>query len=129
MRGFSDRFADTVGKSHTAVATVEVLDEHNNVIAELLVHAGSSTADRTQAQMRSFEVEAADPTGELIPTDMTSLLSPGTRLRLRRGARLEDVDLRVQVCNATAGWSVSNTSTGMLNSVTINGSGQLTLHD
>ena len=127
MRGFSDRFAETVGKSHTAVATVEVLDEHGNILAELDVHAGTVTADRTQAQMRSFEVEVADPTGELIPEDMTSLLSPGTRLRLRRGVRLEDVDLRVQVSNSAETWTVS-TDLGMLNSVEVDGSGALTLH-
>lgn len=127
MRSFSDRFANTVRKSHTAVATVEVLDTHGNVIAELVAHAGSVTADRTQAQMRSFEVEVADPTGELIPKDMTSLLSPGTRLRLRRGARLEDVDLRVQVAKSAETWAVT-TEMGMLNSVEVDGNGALTLH-
>ncbi len=124
MRGFSDRFADTVSKSHTAVAEVDVLDEHGNVVDQLTVHAGSVTADRTQAQMRSFEVEISDQTR--IPEDMTSLLSPGTRLRLRRGARLEDVDLRVQTSNSTVSWQV--VATGVLNSVEVNGSGALSLH-
>jgi hypothetical protein len=124
VRGFSDRFADTVSKSHTAVATVEVLDEHGNVIAELVPHAGMVKADRTQAQMRDMEIEISDP--NMIPEDMTSLLSPGTRIRVRRGARLEDVDLRVQVANSATSWMVIGT--GVLNSVEVDGNGALTLH-
>lgn len=113
MRGHSDRFAQAVRKSHVAVSRVDVIQD-GKVVAQLPVHAGSVTADRTQAQMRSFEVEVSDPDRTRTPDDMTSLLAPGTRLQLWRGVRLDDVDTRVQVAPS---WAVSNASTGVLNGV------------
>lgn len=124
MRSASDRFFTALTKSHTAVATVEVLDLHGNVVDELTIHEGGVTADRTQAQMRDATVSIADPTGTRIPVDMTSLLSPGTRLRFRRGVRLEDVDLRSQVNSPLRGWGVTE---GMMFSVLTDENGALTL--
>ena len=114
MQGHSDRFAQAVRKSHVATSRVDVIQD-GKVVAELVAHAGSVTADRTAAQMRSFDVEISDLT--LTPEDMTSLLAPGTRLQLWRGARLDDVDTRVQVANTQATWAVSDSSTGVLNGV------------
>jgi hypothetical protein len=114
VQGHSDRFARTVRKSHVATSRVDAIQD-GKVVAQLTAHAGSVTADRTAAQMRSFEVEISDLT--LTPEDMTSLLAPGTRLQLWRGARLDDVDTRVQVANTQATWAVSDSSTGVLNGV------------
>ena len=114
MQGHSDRFAQAVRKSHVATSRVDAIQD-GKVVDQLVAHAGSVTADRTAAQMRSFDVEISDLTRT--PEDMTSLLAPGTRLQLWRGARLDDVDTRVQVANADAGWAVSGTSTGVLNGV------------
>lgn len=98
--------------------------QDGKVVAKLVPHLGSATADRTAGQMRSAEVEIFDV--NLTPQDMTSLLAPGTRLQLRRGVRLSNVDTRVQVANSAASWAVS-TPTGMFNSVMVDGTGALTL--
>lgn len=117
MQGHSDGFAASVRKSHVAVCQVDVIQD-GKVVQQLAVHAGSVSADRTAAQMRSFDVDVSDPSGVLTPEGMTSLLAPfGTRLQLWRGVRLVDVDTRVAFASTVAGWSVSGTSTGVLNGV------------
>jgi hypothetical protein len=126
VRGHTDRFAQAVRKSHVAVARVDVISD-DKVVAQLDVHGGEVTRDRTRSNPTDFEIDVVDRDGTLTPEDMTSLLSPGTRLQLWRGVRLEDVDLRVQVNSTTEGWSVSNLSTGVMNSVTTNSGGELTL--
>lgn len=127
MQGHSAEFAAAVRKSHTAVGRVDVIQD-GKVVRQLAVHAGVVTADRAAAQMRSFDVEVADPTGELTPEGMTSLLAPfGTRLQLWRGVRLEDVDTRVALHNSPESWAVSDASTGVMNGVVVNGNGALTL--
>lgn len=126
MRGHTDRFAQAVKKSHVAVARVDVIQD-DKVVAQLDVHGGEVTADRTRSNPRDFEIDAVDTDGTLTPEDMTSLLSPGTRIQLWRGVRLDDVDLRMQMNDADAGWDVSNLSTGVMNSVTTNSDGELTL--
>jgi hypothetical protein len=126
MQGHSDEFATVVRKSHTAVCKATTVQD-GKAAQELAVHAGSVTADRTAAQMRSFEVEIADPTGTLTPEGMTSLLAPfGTRLQLWRGARIASVETRVALHNTAGSWQVSGTSTGVMNGVAVVG-GVLTL--
>jgi len=116
MQVHSPELDAAVSTDHTATARVDVL-QNGQVVAQLAVHSGSSTADRTNAQMRNFEVEVSDPTGELTPDGMASLLAPfGTRLQLHRGARIDDVNTLVMFANTQTAWGVS-TSFGMLNGV------------
>jgi hypothetical protein len=104
-----------------------VIDD-GKIIDELPLHSGGVTADRTQAIMRSFEIEVADPDGTRTPTDMTSELAPfGNRIQLERGVRISDVEFQTVQYNAANPWTVSNTSTGVFNSMKVDGSGNLTL--
>lgn len=106
MRGTSAAFQTAVVTDHTAICQVNVI-QNNKVVAQLAVHAGSVTADRTAAQMRSFEVEVSDPTGVLTPNGISALLAPfGTQLQLLRGIRIEDVQTQVAFYNTQASWSV-----------------------
>lgn len=105
MRGSSRKFQQKVVTSHTAISRVDVVRD-GRVIRQLDVHAGSVTADRTAAQMRNFDVEVSDPTGELTPDGMASLLTPfGTRLQLWRGVRLDDVDTREFYADSANAWT------------------------
>lgn len=127
MQGHSAEFAAAVRKSHTAVSRVDVIQD-GKVVRQLAVHAGSVTADRAAAQMRSFDVEVADPAGELTPEGMTSLLAPfGTRLQLWRGVRLEDVETHTARHDSVESWAVSDASTGVMNGVKADNNGALTL--
>ena len=127
MRGTSNKFQQAVVNDHQAISRVDVLRD-GKVIQQLAVHAGSVTADRTAAQMRTFEVEVSDPTGTLTPQGMASLLAPfGTRLQIWRGIRLQDVTTLVQFSNTQASWQVS-TPSGQMNGVVGDaGTGELRL--
>jgi hypothetical protein len=123
MRGHSNDLAATVQGSHVAVTTVSVIRD-GKVVRTLDVHSGTVTSDATQAQRTTIEIEVSDPDGDLTPDDMESLLSPfGTRIQVDRGARLDDVDLRVQTNGVYQGWAVSGVSTGILNGLLDDGTG------
>lgn len=117
MRGSTKIFQKTVVRTgQTAICRVDVIRD-GRVVAQLTIHRGSVTADRTQAQMRTFEVEVSDPDGVLTPEDMQSLLAPfGTRLQLWRGLRLQDVTTLTFYANSAAAWQVF-TSQGQMNGV------------
>lgn len=127
MQGRSAAFDQTVSGSHTATCRVDVIQDQK-VVATLVVHSGSVTADRTAAQMRSFDIEVTDPTGTLTPEGMGALLAPfGTRLQLWRGVQLTSTDTVVQFNSTQDSWQVSGTSTGVLNGVVGPAFGALTL--
>jgi hypothetical protein len=128
MQGRSSQFDATIQKPHTAVPRADVIQD-GKVVDQLAVHAGSVSADRTAAQMRTFEVEVSASEGSpLIPVGMTSELAPfGTRMQLWRGVRISNVQTQAVLYNAANPWVVSGTSTGVLNSVKVDGSGNLTL--
>jgi hypothetical protein len=110
MRGTSQAFQAAVVQSHTAICLVNVLQD-NKVVAQLAVHSGSVTADRTAAQMRSFDVEVSDPDG------ISALLAPfGTRLQLLRGVRIENVQTLVAFYDTANSWNVV-TPFGQMNGV------------
>lgn len=117
MRGSSKTFQTTVVRTgQTAICRVDVIRD-GRVVAQLTIHRGSVTADRTAAQMRNFEVEVSDPDGVLTPEDMASLLAPfGTRLQLWRGLRLQDVTTLVFYANSAPAWQVT-TPQGQMNGV------------
>lgn len=127
MQGRSEQFDVTVQKSHTAVIDASVFREGKLAI-NLEVHAGSVTADRTAAQMRSFEFEIIDRDGTLAPTGMTSPLAPfGALVQVKRGVRIRSESILTVVYNQANSWNPT-TPTGMLNSVKIDPfDGSLTL--
>lgn len=127
MQGFSSDFSTTVQESHTAVVLVQAIQD-GKVVATLEPHAGSVTADRTAAQMRTMQLEIIDRDGTLAPTSMTSLLAPfGTRLQLYRGVRIKNGETQSAVYNAENPWT-PDTPTGQMVSVKIYPSdGSLTL--
>lgn len=121
MQGHSDAFDETLRRPHTAVCAVELITD-GKVIRQLEVHAGSVTADRTAAQMRSFSVDIIDRDGDLLPTDMTSELAPfGARVQLYRGVRISSTDTVGARYDAAHPWG------GVLNGVKIDVDGGLVL--
>lgn len=114
MRGFSAAFGQIVKASHTAVCRVDVI-RNDEVVQTLNVHTGSMTADRTAAQLRSFQIKVSDPDKSLTPASIASLLSPfGTRLQLWRGVQIDDDTLTQSFHNTESSW-VSTTATGVNN--------------
>jgi hypothetical protein len=127
MQGRSPQFDATVRKSHRAVPRVDIIQDAK-VVDQLAVHSGSVTADRTAAQMRSFEIEVSDPNGTLTPDGMTSTLAPfGTRMQLWRGVRISNVEIESAFYNDAGSWVPSGASTGTLASVKVDTDGSITL--
>lgn len=126
MQGTSNAFTAAIQKPHTAVVAAEVI-QNGKVVADLEVYAGSITADRTAAQMRTMQFEIIDRDGTLAPTGMTSLLAPfGTRIQLYRGVRIKNVAVVSAIYNAANPWT-PQTSTGVMSGVKIDSSGNLVL--
>lgn len=110
----------------TAVSQVDVI-QNGKVVDLLQVHSGVVTADRTAAQMRSFQIEVSDPKGTLTPLDMTSELAPfGTRIQIWRGVRIKNTETADVLYNAAFAWTPL-TSTGVMNGVKIDTDGGLIL--
>ena len=127
MQGRSAQFDATVRKSHRAIPRVDVIQD-GKVVDQLAVHSGAVTADRTAAQMRSFEIEVSDPNGTLTPDGMTSTLAPfGTRMQLWRGVRISNVEIQSVLYRSADSWMPSGNSTGVLNSVKVDTDGSITL--
>jgi hypothetical protein len=126
VQGHSAEFDEALRLSHTAVSRAELISD-GKVIRELEVHAGSVTADRTAAQMRSFGIDILDRDGTLLPTGMGSDLAPfGSRIQLYRGVRLENVQTIEARYDATNPWT-AQTPTGAMNGVKIDVDGGLVL--
>lgn len=126
MQGRSGEFDDTVQKSHIAVVAADVVKD-GKVVANLEPHAGSMTADRTAAQMRTFQFEVIDRDGTLAPTGMTSLLAPfGTRVQLYRGVRIRSGDTASLTYSGGNTW-IPTTPIGQMVSVKVDIDGSLTL--
>lgn len=128
MQGRSAEFDATVSKPHRAVPGCDVIQD-GKVVDQLAVHTGAVTADRTAAQMRSFEVELVDPDGTRTPEGMSSMLAPfGTRIQLYRGVRISNVEVQAAFYGSATSWAPSGNSTGVLCSTLIDPSdGSLTL--
>lgn len=126
MQGFSDEFAETVQGSHTAVLVVQLI-QNGKVVAMVQPHAGSVSADRTAAQLRTIQFEVVDQDGTLTPTGMGSLLAPfGTRVQVYRGVRIDNTETLSAVYGGANSWT-PQTPTGEMTGVKIDGSGNLVL--
>ncbi len=127
MQGYSPELADTIQHSHTAVIAADLI-QGGSVTRKLEAHAGSVTADRTAAQMRTFEFEIIDRDGTLTPVDMTSPLAPfGSRIQLYRGARIRNEAVQSVMYPSMNSWT-PNTLTGQMVSVKIDpNDGSLTM--
>lgn len=127
MQGYSANFATTIQNDHTAVISAQVVKD-GSVVVNLEPHAGSVTADRTAAQMRTFQFEIIDRDGTLAPTSMTSTLAPfGAFVQLKRGVRIKSTAVQSVTHPVQAGWT-PNTLTGQMVSMKIDPSdGSLTL--
>jgi hypothetical protein len=126
MQGRSSAFDATARKPHTAVSRVDVI-QNGKVVDQLNVHAGSVTADRTAAQMRSFQVEVSDPAGTLTPEGMSSEIAPfGTRVQIWRGVRIKNTEIEDVMYNSGNPWT-PRTPTGAMNGVKIDTDGGLVL--
>jgi hypothetical protein len=127
MQGRPQDFDATIIKPHVAVQQVDVI-QYGKVVDQLTIHAGSVVADRTAAQMRTFEIEVADPNGTLTPDGMTSTLAPfGTRVQLYKGVRISNVEVQAVFYGTTNSWLPSGTSTGVLASTKVDTDGSITL--
>lgn len=126
MQGHSAEFDATIQKSHTSVIRADVIQD-GKVVRHLEPHAGSVTADRTAAQMRTLQFEVIDRDGTLAPEGMTSLLAPfGTRIQLYRGVRIKAADAQSVIYNAANPWT-PKTPSGQMVSSKIDPDGSLTL--
>jgi len=118
MQGFSSAFATTIQNDHTAVLSAQVVKD-GSVVVNLETHAGSVTADRTAAQMRTFQFEIIDRDGTLAPVDMTSILAPfGALIQLKKGVRIKNTVVQSVMYPVENSW-VPNTLTGQLVSMKI----------
>lgn len=125
MQSRSPEFDATIVDSHTAVAQCSVI-QNGKVVDELAVHAGAVTADRTAAQMRTFEVVLSDPSGTLTPEGMTSELAPfGTRIQLYKGVRISNVQVQAQFFGTQNSWLPQ--VSGSLSSVKVASDGGISL--
>lgn len=127
MQGFSSNFAETIQNHHTAVIAAKVI-KNDVVVANLEVHAGSVTADKTAAQMRTLEFEIIDRDGTLAPTSMDSMLVPfGAQILLERGVRNKSTQTLSAQWNKAKPWT-PQTPVGQMVSTKIDlADGSLTL--
>lgn len=125
MQSTTPEFDATIVEPHIAVQQVDVI-QNGKVVEHLAIHSGSVTADRTAAQMRTFEVVVADPNGTLTPEGMTSELAPfGTRIQLYKGVRISDVQVTAVFFGTTDSWIP--TASGSLSSVKVDTTNSITL--
>lgn len=123
MRPRSSDFDTHIRTDHTAVKRARLIRD-GKVVQEVTVHGGSVTADRSAANLRTFEIDISDT--DLVPEGQASLASPfGTLLQLESGVLIPATDSRQALNNSVNGWSVSGT--GVLNGLKDNGSGVLVI--
>lgn len=112
-------------EGRTDSCRIRILDQDGTVQRELIPVDGSIPADQKQAQMRSFEVQVVDPTGELVPDTLEDLLAPGWLIQVERGTKIELIVVHEQRCNSADSWAAN----GDLVSCLVDGNGDLTLSD
>lgn len=91
MQPSTAAFAAALTQSHVAVSLATVNAALSDVpLATLAVISGTVTVDDTRAVRRTCTLTLQDPTGQLVPADVSDLLHPlsGNELHLWRGLRL-----------------------------------------
>lgn len=105
MQPISLAFQNAIQGSHHSVCLVNVIQK-GQVVLQLPIFDGLVSADRTSAQMRSFNASVGDPDGSLTPADMTGLLAPfGTMVQIFRGVRIFNVTAVSRLDSSAAAWS------------------------
>lgn len=105
MQPTSSAFQAAVQGSHQAICRFDII-QNGTVVMQLPIVDGNVTADRTAAQMRSFDATLGDPDGTLTPEDMSAVLAPfGTRAQLWRGVLINEVDAVQDLDNTAAAFN------------------------
>lgn len=90
MQPCTDRFLAEIRKSHTVYSYVDILSADQQSF-RLVATGGEVQIDRTAAVRRTCTVDCIDPTGQLTPDALSSILAPGgSELRAYRGVRYSD---------------------------------------
>lgn len=91
MLASSERFAQSIIRSHTVATKCEIL-YGGNVIGHLDIVGGSVSADMTRRTRRQCSLSLQDPTGSMVPVLAGDILQPfsGYYLRISRGIRWDD---------------------------------------
>src|ERR1700756_727116 len=86
----SQRFIDAVTGSHTSYQYIDVRSPTGQTIT-LHVTEGSVVVDRSAQYKRSSNLTAIDPTGQLVPSDVSGIMTPfGTEVRPYKGVKYSD---------------------------------------
>lgn len=115
MQGHSAKYDETIRNNHRAVRLCDVIDD-GKVIAQLPIHAGSRSEDRTTALRTAIDVEVS---ALGLGGDPEELLF-GKRIQLYGGVRTSDEFTHVAKHNSVDGWGVSDNGVMTLK-VDING--------
>lgn len=120
----SERFADSIVRSHDVATKCEILDKTGNfVIATLDVVAGSASADSSRKVRRQCSITIEDPTGNLVPNEVDDLLQPysGYYFRLSRGISWRDGTEELFPLGTFAPWNPKIDDTGDSLSIKLDG--------
>lgn len=95
MYDFDAPLAAALAGAHRPCSRIAFLDSSGAVAATYeaersVLSGGSVQFDRARVGRRSATVELANPDGALSPQDVDDLAFPGARMRLERGAVIED---------------------------------------
>lgn len=88
----TDRFYESIRKSHRIISWIDVIAPDQEVV-RLPAIEGQVDADRTAAFRRKLSCRCIDPTGLITPRNEGEILTPyGTELRAYRGVRYSDLE-------------------------------------
>lgn len=94
----TDRFYESIKKSHRVISWVDVIAPDQEVV-RLPALDGQVDVDRSAAVRRKLTASCIDPTGLVTPREKGELLTPyGTELRAYRGVRYGDDPDDYEVC-------------------------------
>lgn len=99
----SNQLLRTLQESHVSATKATIVQGGKNEIYTLSIIDGNVRVDSTQKQRRTADVKLSDPTGQLVPQDLTDLLHPlsGNEVWLYRGAFVPEFN-NVELCTMGA---------------------------